>query len=88
MKVAKWDKWEVEIVRKNLKNEREKLGLTQAQIAKILGVARTTYTNIELGLKNPSFDLALKIKKELKAKDDSIFLIINVPKGNEKRNLA
>lgn len=75
-------------MRKNLKNEREKLGLTQAELANMLGVARTTYTNIELGLKNPSFDLALKIKKELKVKDDNIFLIINVPKRNEKENLA
>ncbi|WFD09773.1 helix-turn-helix transcriptional regulator [Tepidibacter hydrothermalis] len=75
-------------MRKNLKNEREKLGLTQAQLAKILGVARTTYTNIELGLKNPSFSLALKIKKELKAKDDNIFLKTNVPKRNKNRRLA
>lgn len=70
-------------MRINLKNKREKLGLTQAELAKKLSIARTSYTNIELGLKNPSLPLALRIKEELKVKTDDIFLITNVPKGNK-----
>jgi putative transcriptional regulator len=71
-------------MRHNLKESREKHGFTQAEMAMKLGIARTTYTNIELGTKDPSFRLAFRIKKLLKAEDE-IFLSINVPDGNNKR---
>lgn len=69
-------------MRENLRNLRERRKLTQSELAKRLGVARTTYTNIELGTKNPSLDLAMKIKKTLRVKSDDIFLISNVPERN------
>ena len=53
--------------------------MTQKQIANEIGVARTTYTNIELGTKNPSLKLAMKIKEVLGVKEDYIFLNIDVP---------
>lgn len=56
--------------------------MTQAELAKMVGIARVSYTNIELGNKEPSLKVALKIKEALNIKDDSIFLDTNVPKGN------
>ncbi|SKC49455.1 helix-turn-helix transcriptional regulator [Maledivibacter halophilus] len=66
-------------MRYNLKNRRKKLGLTHMEISKKVGIARSTYTNIEIGTKNPSFLVAIKIKDVLKVKDDNIFLNINDP---------
>jgi len=71
-------------MRCNLKKARKIAGLTQAEIAKKVGIARSTYTNIELGIKNPSFNVATKIKRVLNINDDDIFLNINVPKSNIK----
>ena len=70
-------------MRTNLKNRREELGYTHEKVALKAGIARTTYTNIELGAKNPSFDVALKIKKALRTKSDDIFLKSEVPEGNK-----
>lgn len=69
-------------MRTNMVNRRKKLRLTQEQVANKAGIARTTYTNIELGDKNPSLAVALKIKQALKTDKDDIFLTNNVPKGN------
>lgn len=66
-------------MRTKLKNKREELGFTQDELAKAVSIARTTYTNIELGLKNPSFEVAIKIKRALNYLNDDIFLNINVP---------
>lgn len=66
-------------MRTNMINRRKELNLTQEEVANKSGIARTTYTNIELGDKNPSLAVALKIKKALKVDDDNIFLIVNVP---------
>jgi putative transcriptional regulator len=48
--------------------------LTQEQLAEKSGISRAYYTNIELGNKNPSFAVAVKIKSVLDYKDDEIFL--------------
>lgn len=74
-------------MRVNMANRRKKLNLTQEEVAKRVGIARTTYTNIELGDKNPSLQVALKIKEVLES-DDDIFLLSNVPKCNTKENPA
>jgi putative transcriptional regulator len=71
-------------LRINLKKIREELGLTQEQVAESVGIARNTYTNIELGHKNPSFNVAINIKKVLGVEDDSIFINESVPKRNLK----
>ncbi|MCF6464166.1 helix-turn-helix transcriptional regulator [Clostridium sp. Cult1] len=73
-------------MRVNMIKKRKHLGLTQEEVAKKVGIARTTYTNIELGDKNPSLAVALKIKKVLKTEDDDIFLISNVPEGNDNQS--
>lgn len=69
-------------MRSNLKRRRKELGLTHAEIAQKVGIARTTYTNIEKGTKNPSLIVAFKIKKVLKSEDDDIFLNSEVPYRN------
>lgn len=73
-------------MRINMIKRRKKLGLTQKEVAKCVGIARTTYTNIELGDKNPSLQVALRIKEALKTEDDDIFLISNVPDGNDTQS--
>lgn len=67
-------------LRVKLKKRREELELTQASLAKMIGIARTSYTNIELGNKNPSLLIAMRIKQILKYDDDDIFLNQCVPK--------
>lgn len=76
---------EVLKVRLNLRKRREMLGLTQEEVAKKVGIARNTYTNIELGVKNPSFTVALKIKEAVSYYDDDIFLIFDVPKQDKSK---
>lgn len=44
-----------------LKKERTKMGLTQQQIADILGVERSTYTKYECGSSKPSTRILYKI---------------------------
>ncbi len=57
-----------------LKTLRENSKLTQEQLANKIGINRSTYANIELGNKNPSFAVAVKIKNILGCQDDDIFL--------------
>jgi putative transcriptional regulator len=61
-------------MRKNLKQRRLELGLTQEQVAKKVGIDRTSYVHYETGRCIPGLKTALKIKEVLKTKDDSIFL--------------
>lgn len=69
-------------MRKKLRDQRLKKELTQKELSEILGIARTTYTNIELGNKDPSLELSYKIKIALSYKSDDIFFITNEPKRN------
>ena len=61
-------------MRLKLKEIRINRNLTQEDIASKLGIDRATYTNIELGNRNPSLEVALKIKQVLRYKNDDIFL--------------
>lgn len=62
------------MMRELLRKERLNRNLTQEDIANKVGINRATYTNIELGNKNPSLEVALKIKEVLKHEKDDIFL--------------
>ncbi|MDR2202799.1 MAG: helix-turn-helix transcriptional regulator [Nitrososphaerota archaeon] len=57
----------------HMKEYREKIGITQEQLAKKLGVARQTILFIEKGKYNPSLRLAYQISKELNAKIEDLF---------------
>lgn len=56
---------------------RKKKGYTQEDMADMLKIARTTYTGYENGNFSPSLEIAIKIKKILKYKNDDIFLVSN-----------
>lgn len=61
-------------MRKALLNARIEHNLTQEEVAQKAGISRSAYTNIERGVKNPSFDVAVRIKKVVGCQNDDIFL--------------
>lgn len=61
-------------MRKALLNARIERNLTQEEVAQKAGISRSAYTNIERGVKNPSFDVAVRIKKVVGCQNDDIFL--------------
>lgn len=63
-------------MRNKLRALRETHGYTQEDVSSALNISRSTYTNIETGKKNPSLELALKIKSLFKYSGDDIFLNI------------
>lgn len=54
--------------------KRKQKKLNQEEMARMLGIARSTYNAYELGNINIPLDKALKIKEILKYKNDDIFL--------------
>jgi DNA-binding XRE family transcriptional regulator len=54
------------------KEARNKLGLTQAELAKKAGVYPNTYAKIERGEQEPSFDTVKKLAKALGLKPSDI----------------
>ena len=50
---------------RNMKNRRLKLGLTQANLGKRVGIQQRRYSNYELGIRNMPVFVAKKIAKEL-----------------------
>ncbi|MCF6461461.1 helix-turn-helix transcriptional regulator [Clostridium sp. Cult3] len=70
-------------MRSKLRDIRLKNNLTHEEIAKRVGINRATYTNIELGHKNPSLDVAIKIKKVLDYNYDDIFLVTECRKDTK-----
>jgi putative transcriptional regulator len=71
-------------MRQIMKNAREKKGLTHEDVARIIGVSRATYTNIENGNKNPSLVIAISIKNVLDYHNDDIFLDYECLNGTSK----
>lgn len=71
-------------MRKNLITLRKKRNKTQEDMAKDLGVARSTYNAYELGTIQPSVDIAIKIKRILRYKNDDIFLNENVSNSDKE----
>lgn len=49
----------------NLKAQRKKLGLTQAELAKTIGATQGMITGIETGKRSPSYEVALKLAETL-----------------------
>lgn len=55
---------------------RKKIGMTQEELADLVGVTRQTIISLEQGRYNPSLELAYKIKKALKKKYvEDIFIL-------------
>ncbi|WP_072870859.1 helix-turn-helix transcriptional regulator [Desulfofundulus thermosubterraneus] len=50
-------------MRKALLNSRKKLGLTQEQVSLVIGISKKTYSHIETGRRNPSWEVAQRLEK-------------------------
>lgn len=70
-------------MRQHMIDRRKELGLTQQQVSEGIGVNRNTYSSYEIGAITPSLDVAIRIKKVLKTKEDNIFLITKVTSGDQ-----
>jgi putative transcriptional regulator len=60
-------------LRNSLKDERGRLGLTQAELAERVGVSRKTINTVENGVFVPSTTLALKLARALGCPVEDIF---------------
>ena len=56
-----------------IKERRTKMGLTQEDVAKKLGISQVAYGRYELGLREPNFTLILKISEVLGFKPGDFF---------------
>lgn len=61
------------LLKNDISVHRERLGLTQGELASKCGVRRETIVNLECGKYNPSLKLALKICAVLQARVEDIF---------------
>lgn len=59
----------------SLKDERTRLGLTQAELADRVGVSRKTINTVENGVFIPSTILALRLGKALERRVEDLFQI-------------
>ncbi len=59
-----------------LKEERERLQLTQAQLAEKVGVSRKTINTVENGIFIPSTVLALKLAKAIGRPVERLFFLV------------
>ena len=57
----------------NIREYREKQGLTQSELADLVGVRRETIVNLERGRYNPSLKLAMDIAKVFHVTVEEIF---------------
>ena len=60
-------------LRNSLKDERARLGLTQAELAERVAVSRKTVNTVENGVFVPSTTLALKLARALGCRVEDIF---------------
>jgi len=56
-----------------IKERRQKMGLTQEDISKKLGISQVAYGRYELGLREPNFSLIIKISEVLNFKPGEFF---------------
>lgn len=64
-------------LRNRLKEERERLQLTQAQLAEKVGVSRKTINTVENGIFIPSTVLALKLAKAVGRPVEKLFFLVD-----------
>lgn len=63
------------ILHNRLKEERERLQITQAQLAEKVGVSRKTINTVENGVFIPSTVLALKLAKAIGKSVEQLFFL-------------
>ena len=57
----------------NLKEYRQKIGFTQAELGRFIGVDARTISAYELGTRKPSTKVAIRLAKTFKVKIEDIF---------------
>ena len=60
-------------MKKTLRNRREELGLTQKQVAEMIGIAESAYQRYEYYSREPSASTACKIAKALKCTVEELY---------------
>jgi DNA-binding XRE family transcriptional regulator len=83
--VAKCDKRSDNVVRQHIINRRKELKITQDEVSKAVGIARSSYAAIERGLRSPSLKTAQLISIILKMDINEAFPI-NTQKHNERKD--
>lgn len=56
-----------------IRDRRTKMGLTQEEVAKKLGISQVAYGRYELGLREPNFSLILQISEVLDFRPGEFF---------------
>jgi putative transcriptional regulator len=64
-----------------LREERARLGLTQADLATLVGVSRKTINTVENGVFVPSAVLALRLARALGTAVESLFQLVDQADG-------
>lgn len=59
-------------VGKNIKEKREQLNLTQQELAQMAGITQAMLSAVEIGAKNPSFQVAVAIANALNCTTDDL----------------
>jgi putative transcriptional regulator len=75
-------------VRMTLRQARKNAGMTQEELAELVGIDRAFYSNIERGKHTPSLSVAYKIARVLKSSIETLFFKDDVRKTNKKKNPA
>lgn len=65
------------MIKNNIKVERAKMNMTQAELAERVSVSRQTINSIENGKFNPSIELALKISRVFNTSVEDVFSLSN-----------
>ncbi|WP_256012240.1 helix-turn-helix transcriptional regulator [Desertivirga xinjiangensis] len=65
----------ITVLKNNIREERQKKQLTQAQLADVVGVSRQTIISIEVSKYVPSVLLSLKLANALDIKVEALFLL-------------
>lgn len=65
-------------IRNRIRENRERLGMTQAELAKAAGVSRQSVISIERGKYVPSLPLALKFSEIFERPTDELFRRLEV----------
>ena len=82
--VAISDKRSDFVVREHIVNRRKELRITQDEVSKAVGIARSSYAAIERGLRSPSLKTAQLISIILKMDINEAFPINTKKKRNER----
>jgi putative transcriptional regulator len=70
----------------HVKDHRKRLGITQEELAKRVGVSRQSIISVEQGKYIPSLPLALKLRKLFQCSTDTLFeLVESVSDSSNKK---